>query len=96
MRSRDIDDIVKTVGRRVAELRSQAQLTQEELAERLGFSVKYVQRIEGGRENLTLKSLAKIAGELGADATDLFSLPRTKKPGPGRPKGRGGAQSLRR
>ncbi len=54
----DPDLVLRSVGRRVAELRSG---TQEELAERLGVSIKYLQRIEAGRPNLTIRSLVRIA-----------------------------------
>ena len=86
MRSHDIDDTVKNVGRRVAELRAKAGLTQDQQAERLGFTLKYLQRIEGGGENLTVRSLVKIADAFGVPVTALFHKPRTKQAGPGRPK----------
>ena len=86
MRSHDIDDTVRNVGRRVAELRAKAGLTQEQQAERLGFTLKYLQRIEGGGENLTVRSLVKIASVFGVSVTELFHKPRTKQAGPGRPK----------
>ena len=86
MRSHDIDETVKNVGRRVAELRGKAGLTQEQQAERLGFTLKYLQRIEGGGENLTVRSLVKIASAFGVPVTELFQKPRTKQAGPGRPR----------
>lgn len=89
MRSHDIDDTVRNVGRRVAELRSNAGLTQEQQAERLGFTLKYLQRVEGGGENLTVRSLVKIASVFGVGVTELFRKPRTKQAGPGRPRQRG-------
>ena len=73
----------------MAELRAKAGLTQEQQAERLGFTLKYLQRIEGGGENLTVKSLVKIASALGVSVTELFRNPRTKQAGPGRPRRRG-------
>jgi len=86
VRSRDIDDTVKNVGRRVAELRAKAGLTQEQQAERLGFTLKYLQRIEGGGENLTVRSLVKIAAVFGVPVAELFRTPRTMQAGPGRPR----------
>ena len=62
--------------------------TQEQFAETLGYSLKFTQRIEGGRENLTIKSAAMLADALGVPLVALFRKPRTKKPGPGRPKKR--------
>ena len=96
MRSHDIDDAVKNVGRRVAELRAKAGLTQEQQAERLGFTLKYLQRIEGGGENLTVRSLVKIASAFGVPASELFRKPRTKQAGPGRPKLKSVAAGTRR
>ena len=84
MGSHDIDDTVRNVGRRVAELRAKAGLTQEQQAEHLGLTVKYLQPIEGGRENLTVRSLGKIASAFGVPVTELFRKPRTKQAGPGR------------
>jgi hypothetical protein len=48
-----------------------------------------LQRIEGGGENLTVRSLVKIASAFGVAVTNLFLKPRTKQAGPGRPKVRG-------
>lgn len=88
MRSGDIDQILRDVGRRVAEARIHGGLTQEQFAESMGYSLKFAQRIEAGRENLTIKSLANLANHLGVEMNALFQRPRTKKPGPGRPKQR--------
>lgn len=85
MRSRDIDDTLKNVGRRVAELREKAGLTQAQQAERFGFELKYLQRIEAGGENLTIRSLVKIADVFGVAVTELFRQARSKQAGPGRP-----------
>ena len=79
----------------MAELRAKAGLTQEQQAELLGITVKYLQRIEGGGENLTVRSLVKIASAFGVGVTELFRLPKTRKAGPGRPKGRGRAAGRR-
>jgi transcriptional regulator with XRE-family HTH domain len=95
VRSHDIDETVKNVGRRVAELRGKAGLTQEQQAERLGFTLKYLQRIEGGGENLTVRSLVKIASAFGVPVTELFRRPRTTQAGPGRPKRKSAAARTR-
>lgn len=73
----------------MAELRQKAGLTQEQQAERLGITLKYQQKIEAGGENLTIKSLVKIADGLGVGVNALFRKPRTKQAGPGRPRARG-------
>jgi len=86
MRSSDLDQLVRDVGRRVAEERGRRGWTQDQFSETLGYSLKFTQRIEGGRENLTIKSAAILADALGVPLMALFKKPRTKKPGPGRPK----------
>jgi len=88
MRSSDLDQLVRDVGRRVGEERGRRGWTQEQFAETLGYSLKFTQRIEGGRKNLTIKSAAMLADALGVPLAALFKKPRTEKPGPGRPKKR--------
>jgi transcriptional regulator with XRE-family HTH domain len=88
MRSGDVDQTLRDVGRRAAEERIHRGWTQEEFAERMSFSLKFTQRIEAGRENLTIRSLANLAKHLGVEVIALFRKPRTKKPKPGRPKQR--------
>jgi transcriptional regulator with XRE-family HTH domain len=88
MRSSDLDQLVRDAGRRVAEERVRRGWTQEQFAEEMGFSLKFTQRIEAGRENLTIKSLVSLAEHLGIAVKALFQRPRTRKPGPGRPKRR--------
>lgn len=66
-------NLIRTVGRRIAELRSE-RMTQAEFAERLGSSVQWVSRIELG-ENLTLATLEKIADVLGVTVPSLFIEP---------------------
>jgi len=88
MRSSDVDQTLRDVGRRVAEERMHRGWTQEQFAEKMGHSLKFAQRIEAGRENLTVKSIANLAKHLGVDLVALFRKPRTEKPKPGRPKQR--------
>ena len=76
------------VGRRIAELRSDAGLTQEALAASLRCAPRYVQSVEGGQVNLTLHSLVRFATRLGVDVRELFVAPVSVKPGLGRPRRR--------
>jgi transcriptional regulator with XRE-family HTH domain len=84
----DAEDVIADVGRRVAELRAQKGLTQQALAEELELSWKYLQQVELGLENLTLKSLVRLSNALGATPVDLLSAPVSRKRRPGRPRKR--------
>lgn len=85
MRPRSATLVMRHVGRRVAELRAGQGWTQEELAERAEVSVGYVRQVEGGGENLTIATLVKLAGLLGAEPGDLFTVPTTTEARRGRP-----------
>lgn len=85
MRAIDPDRFVRHVGRRVAELRAELGWTQEQLAEHARVSLKYLQRIEAGRENLTLRSVARLANHLRVPPAELFVPPRSRRPKRGRP-----------
>lgn len=89
MRPLDPTRVTRWVGLRVAERRHAAGWTQEVLAERLGVSVKYLQRIEAGTENLTIHSVVNLANELGISPSDLLRPVRRPPPRkPGRPRKR--------
>lgn len=80
-------EVLRDVGRRVSELRVTQGLTQEALSERLGVNLQYLQRIEAGRENLTIRSIVHLAVTLGVRIATLFEPPQDRSPrGPGRPK----------
>lgn len=60
-------------------------MTQEELAETVGCATRYVQRIEQGRANLTLRFVASLAAALETDVGSFFAAtaiaPNPRKPG---------------
>ncbi|MBI2395154.1 MAG: LexA family transcriptional regulator [Deltaproteobacteria bacterium] len=85
MRTIDPDVVLRRVGHRVAELRAARKWTQEQFAERLGVSPQYVQAVERGTENLTLKTVVRFAEELGVHPSALLFTPTTPRPRPGRP-----------
>lgn len=80
--------LIKDLGRRIAELRAARNWTQENLSTRLNVSLKYLQRVEAGYENLTVDSLYKIATKLRVDVADLFTPPASREVRRGRPAGR--------
>lgn len=85
MRRIDPEKLQADVGRRVAEVRRALDLTQEGLAKELGLTPRYVQRVEAGKENLTLRSIALLASTLRVPVASLFAAPKTKAARPGRP-----------
>jgi len=67
-----MNDISKRIGQRIRELRKQAGLTQEDLAERAGMDFTSIGAAERGNRNLSLKSLARVAEALGVSLEEIF------------------------
>ncbi len=80
----DAERVLRDLGRRFAEIRVERELTQEALAERLGISTKYLQRIERGR-SMTLRTLIDLAARLDVPLQTLFTPPRSRVVRIGRP-----------
>ena len=71
---------VRRVARRIAEVRREKGLTQEEMATRLDCALKNFQRIESrDGQNVTVKTLTRIANILGVTVTDLVPPPERGK-----------------
>src|SRR6185436_6151664 len=83
----DPDQIIRDVGRRVAELRQALELSVSECAQRLEMTYQNLQRIERGEQNLTLRMMIRLATALEVRPEDLF-----KPPGSGHPRKRKGAR----
>ena len=96
MRQADPEKAVRDFGRRVAEERAKQGWTQAQFAELAEFSVRYLQGIEAGKENVTIKSAAVIANLLSVQLRVLFDSPTTKQRGPGRPARPGARKSAAR
>lgn len=67
------------------ELRRERGLTQEAFAEKLRMLAPNYARIEQGRMNTTVDTLARVARALGVDVINLFRRPKDRKVKPGRP-----------
>ena len=65
----------KVVGEKLREVRTAEGLTQAAVAERLGVSPAYVQKLESGRANPTLGQLATVAAALGRELNVQFGVP---------------------
>jgi len=83
MRPINPDRLLEDVGLRLSELRKAQNLTQQALALKLNVSMRYVQVVEAGAENLTLRSLAAWASILHVPVTSMFEAPATRKRRPG-------------
>jgi transcriptional regulator with XRE-family HTH domain len=77
--------VLRLIGRRVAELRIAHELTQEQLAERAEVSARYIQRVEAGTENLTVRTLIKMSNALRISFAELLVAPLAPRARPGRP-----------
>src|SRR5579862_6238179 len=65
-------EIRKEIGRRIAEMRKQRDLSARHVAESLGISREAVTHIETGRNNLSAVSLWKLATLFDCDIVDFF------------------------
>jgi transcriptional regulator with XRE-family HTH domain len=75
-------DLLQAVGQRIKALRQARGLTQDAVAEALGIASKNVQRLEAGRQNLTLKTLSHIADVLDVEPYELLRSGAVVTPSP--------------
>lgn len=72
------DDVVKDVGRRIAEIREASGYTQDTFARTLKATPQYVSRLERGR-NVTLHTLVRVANALKVSPQDLLAAPARRE-----------------
>ncbi|MCW5694853.1 MAG: helix-turn-helix transcriptional regulator [Pseudolabrys sp.] len=65
-------DLKEVMAINMRRLRYDKKLTQEELAERSGLSMRYVGSIERGTVSASVSILGKVAEALGVDPCDLI------------------------
>ena len=82
----DPQQVIRDVGRRISEIRSGLGLTQEQVAERLGMTLKGYQFIERGVQNLTIKTMVRVASALEVRTAELFAAPASREVRRGRPR----------
>ncbi len=66
-------DKVKNLGIRIRTARKYCKLTQQELADQAGVSVKTIRNIEAGKMNPSYEILFPIINRLGLSTSDLFN-----------------------
>jgi transcriptional regulator with XRE-family HTH domain len=67
---------LKKLGRRIAGLRKAQQLTQAELAKKIGCSVDFISLVERGVNAPAVAGLGKFARVLKVEIADLFTFER--------------------
>lgn len=65
-------DIDKIFGKILREFRIKSGLTQEQLSEKLGISLKYISRIENGNNGIKTQTLIKYMNILGITPNTLY------------------------
>ena len=73
-------DTKKFIGARIKELRKNAGLTQEQLAEQVGLDARHLSRLEVGRHFPSLDSLERIAQALNLPLAEFFQFPSDDTP----------------
>ena len=66
--------IQKSLGKRIAALRKNKGFSQEDLAEKSGYSVEFISLVERGVNSPSVTGLARIANALGVEVKDLFDF----------------------
>jgi transcriptional regulator with XRE-family HTH domain len=69
-------DIRRVVGENFARLRRARGLTQEQVAERTGFSQQYISGLESGKRNPTLLTLFELAQGIRSTPEELVRTPK--------------------
>ena len=67
-------DLPRRLGNRIRKLRSQAGLTQAQLADRAGLSDEFMSRLERGKKSPSLATAGRIAEALGVTLAVLFDF----------------------
>lgn len=66
-------DMRRLVGRNVRRLRLALELTQEQFAERSGYSQQYISDLERGRRNPTVVTLFELSQALKVEPAELIA-----------------------
>lgn len=61
-------------GNRVREIRKQQKLTQEKLAEKIGYSANFIGMIERGERNTTIDNMFSIINTLKITPSEFFKI----------------------
>ena len=76
-----MSDVTARFGKRLREVREEADISQERLAELAGLHRTYVSSVERGKNNISLVNIERLAVALGVSMRDLMpaDAPPAKK-----------------
>jgi transcriptional regulator with XRE-family HTH domain len=74
-----MDDLTERVAFNLSRLRRKEGWTQEELADRVGLSVRYVGQVERAQASMRIIVLGRFAVAFGVDAAELVKRQRGSK-----------------
>jgi transcriptional regulator with XRE-family HTH domain len=74
----DMADLKDVVAVNVRRLRHDKGWTQEDLADRVGLSARYVGQIERAQASMTVSVLGRIANALRVEPTEMLKRPSSK------------------
>ena len=69
---KDYSKLLATIATTIAKLRKKHRLSQEELAEELGYSTRFIQRLEDENCAPTLLTLVRVARYFGVSISELL------------------------
>lgn len=69
-----MDDLLYLIGQRIAQLRHERGISQQDLAARCNFEKSNMSRIEAGRSNITIRTLSIISRALGVKIRELVDV----------------------
>ena len=72
--------LIEEFGKRIRQLRTERNLSQEELAELTGFHRTYIGMVERGERNISLSNIGVFAKTFEMSVSELFEFP-TKRGG---------------
>lgn len=85
---RDTSDVLERIGANVAARRAHLGLTQQGLADAADLDLRFIQRVERARTNLSVTALVALAGALEVAPEWLFRPAALAPPQVGRPPAR--------
>ncbi|HEY1196234.1 MULTISPECIES: helix-turn-helix domain-containing protein [Flavobacterium] len=68
------ETIQQKVGKRILEIRTEKNISQQELATKCNFEKSNMSRLEKGNSNATLSTLEKVCNALEINYTELFNF----------------------